>query len=144
LRDIYPRFIAAVKYIAAELEKRGLTSDFALEWLQLQAADKHKVVVVVDGDVATVAVENASVVGQQVLLLGPNAREWFSPKFGTDLPVWRDCAGRQCALDREQGIIRSELLQAKWRFILADLDLCRRILMPVDPNICCGKSGPVT
>ena len=31
--------------------------------------------------------------------------------------------------------IRSKLLQAKWRFILADLDLRRRELMPVNPNV---------
>ena len=49
--------------------------------MQLQPADIHKVVVVVDGDVAAVAVENAGVIRQQILLLRPNVGEWFSPKF---------------------------------------------------------------
>jgi len=65
LRDIFLRFIAAVEHVAAQLEKGGLTKDFACERLQLQAACEHKIVVVVDGNVAAVAVENASVAGQR-------------------------------------------------------------------------------
>src|SRR4029077_7078560 len=66
LRDIFLRFIAAVEHVAAQLEKGGLTKDCACERLQLQAACEHKIVVVVDGNVAAVAVENASVVSQEV------------------------------------------------------------------------------
>src|SRR4029077_12799441 len=65
LRDIFLRFIAAVEHVAAQLEKGGVTKDFACERLQLQAACEHKIVVVVDGNVAAVAVENASVAGQR-------------------------------------------------------------------------------
>src|SRR2546422_5125 len=75
LRDIHPLFITAVEHVTAQLKKGLLTSDFTFKRLQLQTTHKHKVVVVVDGDVATVAVENARVVGQQVLLLRPNAGE---------------------------------------------------------------------
>src|SRR4029077_6313534 len=101
LRDIYPRFIAAVKYVAAQLEKGRLTKDFAGERLQLQAACEHKIVVVVDGNVAAVAVEYAGIICQQILPLRPNARERFSPKFDTDLPIRGDCAGWQRAFNRE-------------------------------------------
>jgi len=68
LRDIFPRFIAAVEHVA-RFEKGGLTKDCACEQLQLQAACKHKIVVVVDGNVAAVAFENASVVGQRSVAL---------------------------------------------------------------------------
>ena len=67
----------------------------------------------------------------------------FPQSSSTDLPVWRDCASWQTALDREQGSVRRKLLQAKRRFILADLDLRCRELMPVDANVCGGKGGAV-
>ena len=37
--------------------------------------------------------------------------------------------------------IRSQLLQAEWRFILADLDLRCGKLMPVNPDVCAGKGS---
>jgi hypothetical protein len=99
LRDIHPLFISAVEHVAAELKKGSLSKN-VFERLQLQATDKHKVVVIVDRDVAAVAVENSCIIRQQILLLRPNAGERFPPEFGTDLPIWRDCARWQRALDR--------------------------------------------
>src|SRR5206468_9593179 len=93
----------------------------------LQPADIPEIVVVVIVNVASVPVKDAGVVGQQILLLRPNVGEWLSPKFDPDLPFWSDSPGGKTALDNEQGGVRSELLQAEWRFILADLELrCRK------------------
>src|SRR5262249_43202442 len=87
------------------------------------------------------AIKNACIIGQQILLLRPNAREWFSPKLDTYLPIWCDRTRWQRAFNREQGIIGSQLLQTKGCFILADLDLCRWKLMVVDPNVCWENGG---
>ena len=139
-----PCFIPAVQNVAAKFEEGGLFQRLCLsERLQFQPARIHEVVVVVVSDVPPVAIENAGVVGQQICLVRPDDRERFSPQFHTDLPIWGDCAGWQRAFNREQSGIRRQLLEAKWRFILADFDLGRRELMPVDPNVCCGKRSPV-
>src|SRR5436309_14488180 len=91
--------IATVEHVAAELETGILTEDFAFERHELQPADIHKVIVVVVADVASVPVKDAAVIRQQILLLGPNAGEWFSPELNADLPLRRDRTRRQTALD---------------------------------------------
>ena len=101
-----PAVIAALEHVAAKLKKGLLTKDFAVKRLQLQATHIHEFVVVVDADVAAVAVENPGVIGQQILLLRPNARERFSPKLHADLPIRGDCVGWQSALDRVAGQYR--------------------------------------
>src|SRR5207249_8384304 len=85
----------------------------------------------------------AGVVRQQILLLRPNGRKWFSPKFNTNLALWGDCAGWKTTLDNEKGCVRSQLLQTEWRFVLADLNLRRRKPMPVEPNVGSRKVGAV-
>src|SRR5206468_3029954 len=120
------------------LQKRSLTSK-VFEGLQLQPADIHEVVIVVGGDVAAVAIENAAVIGQQILLCGPNIGERLSPKLNADLPLRCDRAGSDGALDRIQRSIRGKLLQAKWRFPLTNLDLGGWELMPVEEDVCARK-----
>ena len=52
---------------------------------QLQTAHVHEVVVVVVGGIASVAVEDAGVVSEQVFLLRPDIGEWFAPDLRADL-----------------------------------------------------------
>src|SRR6266542_2247577 len=68
-------------------------------------------------------------------LLGAHARERFRHELNAELLLRRDRARRQAALDDIQGSVRRGLLQAKWRFPLADFDLRPGKLMPVDENI---------
>ena len=79
-----------------------MTKDFSIKRLQLEPTHIHEFVVVVDADVATVAVENPGVIRQQILLLRPNACEWFSPKFHTYLPIWCDRTRWQRAFNRDR------------------------------------------
>ncbi len=111
--------------------------------MQLQPADIHEGIVVVNARVAPVPVEDAGVIRQQILLLRPNVRERLSPKLNPDLPVRRDCPGWQTALGDDQGRVWSKLLQPERRFPLADLDLRFGKLMPVDENVGARKSGAV-
>src|SRR5205823_6990124 len=106
-----------------------------LEQSGLQPPHIHEVVVVIIGDVPPISVENAGVICQQICLVRPYGREWFSPKLHANLPLWCDRACRQSSLDRVQSSVRSGLLQAKGRFPLTHLDLCPWELMPVDKNV---------
>src|SRR5439155_2901472 len=136
--DICSLAIAAVENVSAKLEKGSLAEN-VFEQGRLQTADIHEVVVVVNGSVLAVSVEDAGVVGQQILLLRPNARERLSPKLNADLPIRCNCAGRQSAFDSIQRRIWSKLIQSEWRFILADHDLRCGKLMPVEPDVCARK-----
>src|SRR5207253_9293325 len=135
LRDIYPLVIAAIEHVAAQLEQGSLTEN-VFEQGRLQPAYIHEVIVVVNGRVLAISVEDAGVIGQQILPLRPNLGERLSPKFNADLPIRCNYAGRQSAFDIVQRRIWSKLVQSEWRFILADLDLRSWKLMPVEPDIC--------
>ena len=142
MRDIYPLVIAAVEYVAAKLEKGSLTEN-VLEQGRLQPAYIHEVIVIVNGRVLAVPVEDAGVIGQQILLLRPNVRKRLSPKLSTDLPIRCNRASRQSAFDSVQGRVRSKLVQSEGRFPLPDFDLRSGKLMPVEPDVCARKCRAV-
>ena len=103
----------------------------------------HEVVVVVERGIASAAVENSEVVGQQIFLVGPQIRKGFPPKLNSDLPLGRDRAGRQAALDREQLRVGRDLFQPKRRFPLSNFNLRFGVTMPVDENIGRGEGGAI-
>src|SRR4029077_1580670 len=113
LRDICALVIAAIEHVTAKLQAGILTEQFALPRQKLQPPDIHKVVVVVNGDIASISVEDAGVIRQQILLIGPNVRERLAPDLHADLPLRRDSPRRQTALDYDQGRIWSKLLQSE-------------------------------
>src|SRR5439155_6275227 len=132
----------AVEHVAAKLEKGSLPEN-VLEQGRLQTADIHEVIVVVIINVAAVPVEDAGVIGQQILLLRPNVRKRLSPKLSTDLPIRCNRASRQSAFDSVQGRFRRKLGQSEVRFPLPDFDLRSGKLMPVEPDVCARKCRAV-
>ena len=141
MRDICALVIPAIEHVTAKLQTGILTEDFAFERHQLQPADIHEVIVVVNAGVASVPVEDAGVISQQIFLLGPDVCERLAPDLHTDLPLRRESPSRQTAFDYDQGRVWSNLFQAKRCFPLADLDVRFRELMPVDEDVCGLKSG---
>ena len=121
--------------VAAELKKRLLTKDFAVKRLQLQATHIHEFVVVVDADVATVAVENPGVIGQQILLLRPNAGERLSPKLHANLPIRGDRVCRQSPLDRVQSSVGVSCSSPNGALYWPALICAAAKLMPVNPDV---------
>src|SRR5436190_15347098 len=115
-------------------EKRSLSKN-ALEQGGLQPAHIHKVVVVIVTGVAAVAIENPSIISQQICPARPNSRERFAPKLNADLPLRCNRASRQSSFDRIERRVWSCLFQTKWRFPLTHFDLCPGNLMPVNKNV---------
>ena len=109
MRDVRAGIVAAIKNIAAKFQTGILSKDFSFERHQLQPADGHKVVIIVDGSIAAIPVKDAGVIRQQIFLVRPKIGERFPPELNADLPLGRDRAGGQTALDREQGCVRRNL-----------------------------------
>src|SRR4029077_435791 len=116
LRDICALVLAAVEYVTTKLQTGILTEQLALPRQKLQPPDIHEIIVVVNAYIASVSVEDAAVIGQQILLRRPDVRERLAPDLRADLPLRRDGPGRQTALDYDQGRVWSKLLQPEGRF----------------------------
>src|SRR5260370_14689045 len=141
-RNVLTVISGGVKNVGAELEVRILAEN-GLEQSGFKPAHIHEIVVIINGGIASVPIEYASVICQEILPNRPNVREGFSPELNTDLPLRCDRPSGQTALDNDQGRVRSKLLQAKRRFPLAGLDVRFRELMPVNEDVCARKSGAV-
>ena len=108
---------------------------FRLERLHFEAADIHVFVVVVDRNVASVAVENAGVIGEQILLLRKSAGQRLAPNLHADLALRCQRARHLAALKREELRIGAYLFEAEGCLVLAHLDVEFRKPVPVGKKI---------
>ena len=105
----------------------------------LEPADVHEFVVVVVVKIAAVAVEHPGVIGHEDLFAPAKLRERFAPQHRADLPLRRDRARRQAALNRVDQSVRCELFKTERRLPLAHFQIHFRNAVPVDENVGAGK-----